>query len=239
MLAVLLLAVLGPAASATEAEARLIVEKAIKAHGGEKALAKTAIAKRTDTGTQAVLTREVPLVSQVSRNLPDRIRLQLEVDRKFSTTLVLNGDKGWQSEGSGPASTLPPGRVRELREEAYVWWLTTLLPLTRPECKLSTVPDIKIDGEPAVGIKVVRKGNADTRLYFLKRNGLLVRIERRTPEGGVDVNKEYSFGGYKEIDGVTIHTRESVKINGRKWTEFTISNYSFPAKIDAAQFSSP
>jgi hypothetical protein len=30
-----------------------------------------------------------------------------------------------------------------------------------------------------------------------------------------------------------------VKINNRKWTEFTISDYTFPAKLDAKTFTKP
>src|SRR5262249_40400990 len=148
-------------------------EKAIKAQGGEKALTKAQQCKRTDNGTQALLGRDVPFVSQVTRSLPDRVRLQIELDKKVNTTLVLDGSKGWQSEGGGPASALPRARVRELREEAYVWWLTTLVPMTKPGFTLSTIDKIKIDGDSAVGIKVVHKGYADTKMYFLERNGLL------------------------------------------------------------------
>jgi hypothetical protein len=225
--------------AATEKEARAILEKGIKAHGGAAALEKALVCKRTDTGMQSLGTRDVPFVSQVTRSLPDRVRLQIELDKKINTTLVLDGNKGWQSEGGAAATGLPPSRVRELREEAYVWWLSTLIPITRKGFKLSTVDSIKIDGEPAVGIKVIHKGHADTRLYFLERNGLLARIDRRTAEGGVQVDKEYLYGGYKEISGLTVPTKETVKVNNRKHTEFTISNYSFPGKLGAGAFARP
>ena len=71
-------------------------------------------------------------------------------------------------------------RVKEVREEAYVWWLATLTPLLKEGFTLSTLPEVQVDGEAAVGVKVVSKGHADTRMYFRKRNGLLARIDRRT-----------------------------------------------------------
>lgn len=224
---------------ADDKDAAAIVERAIKAHGGAEALAKAAQCKRTDTGTQAVVTRDVPFVSQVTRSLPDRVRLHIELDKKITSTLVLDGSKGWQTEGDAPAATLPAARVKELREEAYVWWLTTLVPLTKSGFTLTALPATKIDGEAVVGVRVVRKGNAETKMYFLERNGLLMKIERRVTEGGTPVDKEYLYSLYKEVDGVTLPTKEVVKVNGQKYTELTTSNYTFPAKLDAGTFAKP
>src|SRR5262249_29689439 len=113
----------GPAA-ANEKEAQAVVERAIKAQGGADALSKALVCKRTDTGKQALAIGETPFVSQVTRSLPERVRLQVELDKRIKTTLVLDGDKGWQREGNAPAAQLPASRVKEWREEAYVWWLT-------------------------------------------------------------------------------------------------------------------
>lgn len=228
-----------PAASGNEKEARALVDKAIKAHGGASRLQKALQCTRTDTGHQVILSREVPFVSQVTRSLPDRVRLQIELDKKITTTLVLDGNRGWQSEAGAPAVALPAPRLREMREEAYVWWLTTLVPLTTSGVTLSSLDPIKIDGEPALGIKVTRRGYADTKMYFLQRNGLLAKIERRVNEGGRDVDKEYIYSSYKEFDGLTLPTKEIVKVNKDKYTEFTISNYRFPDKLGAAAFARP
>jgi hypothetical protein len=233
-----LLVSLATPARASEKEARDIVDRAIKAAGGATALTKAAQCKRTDTGTQTLQGRDVPFTSAVTRSLPDKVRLQMELNRKVKTTVVLNGDKAWQSDG-GPAVALLSPRVRELREEAYLWWLTTLVPLTKTGFTLSTVADIKVDGDTAAGIKVVSRGHQDTRLYFSKRNGSLVKIERQSTEGGIKVDKEYFYSAYREFDGARLHTRELVKVNGQKWTAVAISDYSFPDKIDASTFSKP
>jgi hypothetical protein len=233
------LVVLAAPARASEKEALALIERAIKVQGGEAALTKAQQATRTDKGTQALLGRDVPFTSKVTRSLPDKVRLEIELDKKVKTTIVLNGNKGWQTEG-GPAAQQSAQRVKEMREEVYVWWLTTLVPLKKKSgFTLSTIPDVKVDGEAAAGIKVVRKGYADTRMYFLKRNGVLVKIERRVSEAGLPVDKEYLYSAYKDFDGVKLHAKELIKVNGRKWTEFTISDYRFPAKLDAGTFAKP
>jgi hypothetical protein len=241
VLGVGLLVLLAGPSGASEKEALAVIEQAVKAQGGASAMEKAQQCKRSDAGMQALGGREVPFTSEVTRSLPHKVRLKIELDKKkLITTIVLNGDKGWQTEG-GPAVQMFPQRLKELREEAYVWWLATLAPLTKPKTDftLSTIPDVKVAGEPAAGVKVVRKGFADTKMYFLKRNNLLAKIERRTAEAGLPVDKEYFYSAYKEFDGVKLPTKEMLKVNGRKWTELTISDYTFPAKLDAATFAKP
>jgi hypothetical protein len=238
VLAVGLLVLLVAPLRASEKEARLLVERAIKAQGGADGLTKALQCKRTDTGTQALLGRDLPFVSKVTRSLPGKVRLQIDLDKKVKTTIVLNGETAWQTEG-GPAVRLQAQRVKELQEEAYVWWLATLVPLTRTGFTLSSIPGVKVQGEDTAGVKVVRKGRAETRMYFLKRNGLLAKVERRVTEAGQGVDKEYFYSGYKDQGGVKLHTKELVKVNGRKWTEFTISDTSFPAKIEPGAYAKP
>lgn len=228
-----------PWAAADEQEASQILERAIKAHGGEEAMLRAAQSRRTDTGLQAVLANDLPFVSQVTRSLPERVRLDLELDKKISTTLVLDGTRGWQKDGTGPTTPLPSARVRELREEAYVWWLATLVPLTKPGFTIASIPGIKVDGEATAGLRVTRRGYADAKLYFNVRNGLLTKIERRVAEGGREVDKEYLYANFREFQGATLPTKEIVKVNGNRFTEMTISNYSFPEKLGAGAFGRP
>ncbi len=235
----LVVILLTPRALANEKEAREIVERAIKAHGGAAALEKAWQCKRIDTGTQKLLNRDVPFVSEVTRSLPDRVRMQIEFDKRFTSTIVVDDKRGWKSEAGAAAEPLRPELLRDIREELYVNWLTTLTPLTRNEFRLTTIDKIKINGESAVGIRVSRRGYADTRMYFLERNGLLAKIERRVREGGREVDKEYLYSGFKEFGGVVLPTRETVQVNGEKQSEFRISDYSFPEKLGAGTFARP
>ena len=224
---------------ADEKDAKAIIRRAITSHGGAEALAKTLKCKRTDKGNQAVVNKEEAFVSQVTRNLPDKIRLQVKVGKTFETTIVLDGETGWQADNGGPAAKMLAGRTREVREEAFLWYVTSLVPLSNPEFTLSTLPETKIGADAVVGVKVERKGYADTKLYFNKRNGILVSAERRVYEAGLAVDKEYLYEGHRSFGGAMLPTKETVKLNKRKWTEFTISDYTFPTKFDATTFGKP
>jgi outer membrane lipoprotein-sorting protein len=227
-----------PAAVAGEHEDALaVVEQAIKAHGGADALAKAQNVLRTGAGTITLGKDTKAFTAEVAWSLPDRLRMALLVEKKFPLTTVLNGDKGWQSSG-GPAMEMGAESLRELRDELAVRRLATLTPLTRDEFKLAPLPEIKVNGEPAVGVKAAR-GKTEMKLYFDKKTHLLVKIERRASEGGQMLDKEYVFSDHKEFDGVKLPTKEVVLINGRKFTEESGMTYKLPKKIDDTLFGKP
>src|SRR5262249_43908858 len=161
-----------------EQDAKAVVERAIKAHGGADALTKAQTLVRNGTGSMTQFGQTVPFTDEGTWSLPDRLRVAAELDKKFKLTIVLNGDKGWQSVG-GPAVELSAERLGELREEAYVLWLTTLTPLTKSEYTLTPLAEIKVNGDPAVGVLAKTKGRPDVKLYFDKKSDLLVKVERR------------------------------------------------------------
>lgn len=238
-LGLLVCCVIPGTAADSDKESREILDRAIRAHGGADALNKTHNCKRTDRGTQALLDKEETFVGQVSRSLPDKIRLQIEVGKNFRTLIVLDGENGYQSDNNGPAAKMQPARLKELREEIYLTWITTLSPLTKKEFTLTTLPPTKFEGEEAVGFKVEYRGHADTKLYFGKRSGLLIRAERRVMEGGIGVDKEYIYSAHQRISGVVVATKETHRVNKKKWTEFTAGDYSFPGKFAPATFARP
>ena len=239
LLVALVVVTITGSARADEKDARAIIKRAITSHGGAEALTKAQMCKRTDKGKQAIVDKEEPFVSQVTRSLPNKVRLEIKMGKVFETTIVLDGETGWQADNGAPAGKMLAGRMREVREEIFLWHLTTLVPLLEPGFTLSTLPESKVGGETVVGVKVEHKGKADTKLYFNKRNGILISAERRVFEAGLPIDKEYLYEGHKSFGGAMLPTKETVKQNKRKWTEFTISDYTFPTKFDATTFAKP
>ena len=215
-----------------------VVEQAIKAHGGEEALAKSVNSTRTGKGTGSFNGMEVPFTTEVVLSLPDKQRFNLVADKKLHVTKVINGDKGWSLTG-GASLELPKEQIQDLREELYVWWLSTLAPLKKDSFELSPLPEIKVNDKPAVGVKVASKGHADAKLYFDKTSGLLVKIERRAREAGLEVFKEYYYSDHKEIDGVKVPLREVLHVNGRKQHDVTLSAFKVLSKPDESAFGKP
>ncbi len=228
----------GPLRADDRDKALALIDRAIKAHGGEAGLAKVAVSTRTNAGSQTQPTGEVTFTSTVTQSLPDRVRLEIEVGKSKLLT-VIDGAKGWQQSAGGSTFPVDRDRLKEMKGEAYVWWLATLVPLKKDGLTLALAPEIKVDGKPALGVKVSGRGEPDAKLYFDQGSGLLVKIERRAPETGVLVNKEYYFSDFKDFDGVKLPAKEVMTVNGRKWYEVKVLTYKFLAKVEDSAFARP
>lgn len=235
--AVVSLALAVTPARADEKEAKATLEKAIKAHGGAAALGKAARRTHSEAGTLWVRGMEVALVRKVTSDLPARQRQEITLDRAVESLQVLDGDKGYAND-RGVSTDLGKQRVEELREEAHVDWLCTLVPLQK-DFALSSLEKVKVADEPAVGLEAVRKGSPSVRLYFSEKTGLLLEVRWRGSLAGQEVDKVRQHSGHKSFDGLAWHSRETTTIGGKKHREVTLSDVAFPAKLDAKTFGRP
>lgn len=231
----------GPAAAADRDAALAVLDRAIKAHGGADALKRAQTAVRTGTGTLAPAGKDLPFTEETVWQLPGRFRMTLDVgggpDRS-RIVVAVGPDKGWQSTG-GTVADLGRERLEELREEAYVLWLTTLTPLRQDGFELTPLPEARAGGRALAGVRAASKGHADVQLYFDKESGLLVKVERRAREAGLAVEKEYLYGSPKDFDGVKLPTRVTELHNGSRFADLTNVSYKFLRTVNDATFARP
>ena len=238
----LLSATAGPLKAGERDQALSLIERAIKAHGGAEGLARASVSTRTSAGTQAQPGgggADVTFTSEITQSLPDRIRIAMEVEKRVKVLIVIDGDKGWVQSAGGGSIPLDRERVKEMRGEAYVSWLATLLPLKKDGLTLGLAPEIKVDGKPAWGIKVSGRGEPEARLYFDQGSGLLVKVERRATEAGVPVTKAYYYSDFKDFDGVKLPAKEVMTVNGKKWYEVKVLTCKFLKKAEDSAFARP
>ena len=218
-------------------KALVVIEQAIKAHGGADALNKAQSYSRSGKGT-FFIGGETPLVTEETIHLPNRCRANIQA-RGARIILVLNGDKGWIQDG-GVTAELTKAAHKERREELYVWRLMNLRPLLKDEFELTPLADAKVGERETAVIKVARKDYPDVRMFFDKKTGLLVKIARRATEAGLTIPKEYQYSEHKEFDGVKMPTKEVITLNGNtKLSEVQFRNYKVLSDIDAKTFDKP
>ncbi len=219
-----------------------ILDAAIKAQGGAEALAKTQTIVRTASGQMTVADKPVSITEQLTARWPDRVRRELEIKQGEMTQrviLVLGGDKGWHLAG-GTSGEMTPQRVQELRDDGLAQQMATLIPLRKDTSfALAPLPETKVDGKPALGVSVSRKGMNDIQLYFDKETHLLIRMTRRASEAGTAVAKEETYAEYKEFDGVKLPTRIVQSVEGKKVLAISEATYKFPGKVEDAVFGRP
>jgi hypothetical protein len=217
--------------------AREIVDRALRAHGGSPALAKTRLLKRTAEGTIYALNQGVPFKTELLIAPPDRFHDLIDV-KGNKMIRVVNQDKGWSVAG-GVTTDMTKSDLEDLLDEGYVLWLSTVLALTEDGFDLTALSDAKFAGRPADGVRVGRRGHGEVNLYFDPSSGRLAGITRRTRLANIDVTKEYRFADYKEMDGVQLATKIEEYLQGKKSYDLTVQKYEFPEKPDANAFSKP
>jgi hypothetical protein len=235
--------VLGPASGVrAEDEARAIIDKAIKAHGGQKKLDKFS-AVQTKSKGKIELFGGIDFTQEVSAQFPNKFKEALEMDiqgQKVAVTSVYNGKEGWIN-ANGMDVELNDKFKDVLREGAYLINLSQLTPLRDKKYTLSLLGEVQVNGKPAVGIKVESKGHKDASFYFDKKTGLLVKIEHRTVDfqSMQEVTEERIITEYRDIDGRKAPKKVTVNRDGKKLLDAEVTEVKYLEKLDDSEFAKP
>lgn len=224
------------------ADARALVNKAIKAHGGDK-LAKFSASTVKLKGTVHAMGQAIPFTGEVNTHGADRQKVEIEASvgaEKFRVINILNGDKGWSRMGED-TKELDKDTLANAKSQAYGAWVATLVPLKDKAFTLATVGEFKLEKRTALGIKVSRKGHKEVDLYFDKETGLLVKSESRVRDegSGQEVTEETFYDGYKEVQGTKQAMKFTIKRDGKLFLEAEATEVELAEKLDASVFAKP
>ncbi len=223
-----------------QASAEAIVDKAIEAHGGIKALERARILTSSQAGKFVAFATETPFTSDLIVDLPDRYRHTMLIgEEKKPVVNVLNRNQGWFVNGG---TTTPMGRdvLTEARDEGFAFHVSKLAPLRREKgFTLQSMPEAKHQGKAVLVVKASMKDRDDIVLSFDKETNLLVKMSRKAALGGLTVDKDYYFDGHKVFNGAKLPTKLQELLNGRKCMDYTISSYRFHEKADDKEFAKP
>lgn len=225
-------------------DARAIIAKAVKAHGGQANLEKFPATTARFKGTFHGMGEGIPMTGELNTQGNDRLRVDVEVTVGGMTIRVINilaGDKGWNKLGDQATAEMTKDELEESRKQAHTAWVTTLAPLKDKSFTFATLGEVKINDRPAVGVKVSRKGQRDVDLYFDKQTGLLVITEAMVKLDGSDqeVIEETFPSDYKEVQGTQQAMKFVVKRDGKLYMEGTISEVVLSEKLDPSLFTKP
>jgi hypothetical protein len=232
-----------PARADDQADAQALLDRAIKAGGGEANLSKSFNATWKSKGK--LHDSGLTFTSEEFFQAPDRLREVVVYEdgqgQKTKILSILNGDKGWTRTGDEDPEDMDKDALAQEQEEAYLNWVTALAPLKDKAFRLTVLGEIKVDDRPALGLRVSRKDRADVKLYFDKENALLVKTERKRKdvENNKEVNEEVFYRSYKDVQGVQQPMKFEVKWDGQAYGEFEITDIKFPEKLEDNLFTKP
>ncbi|MCS6977947.1 MAG: hypothetical protein NZM31_13195 [Gemmatales bacterium] len=229
---------------ASQNRARAILERAIKAHGGDIRVNR---ARNTHLKLNAKAIappdEESPFQLEIVMQLPDKYRSTLTTtvqNTPVVRTIIVNGDKGWMTV-NGQGKELSAKELAEAKEQMYAEWVCRLITLRESDCVLREMDETKIENRPVQVVNVTRKGRRDVNLFFDKQTGLLVKMEHIVRDHqGLDSSQEVVFIGYRDTATGPKHwTRIIVFNDSKRIFEAELVEVRFPERLDDRLFQKP
>ena len=239
VVATTLLSVLGSPVWADDQDTKAILDKAIKALGGEAKLGKALAFSSKAKGTIRFGGNENPFNSQLTVKGLDHYRSEFGNDM-FQGVVVLAGDKGWRKFGDNLMEMDADAVANEKRNIYLQVVPVTLVPLKGKGFKVESVGEEKVGDKPAVGLKATGPDGKDFNLYFDKESGLPVKLTAKVIGFmGEEFTQETTFGDYKDFDGIKKATKVEVKRGGETFLEQEVTEFKALDKVPPETFAEP
>jgi hypothetical protein len=229
-----------------QADLKAVIEKAIKAAGGDEKLAKFTAQTFKGKGKWYGMGDGIDYTGTWDVQRPDKMRVQIEVSAggmSFTFIRVVNGNKVWSKLNDTTTTVEDKDEIAEAKEANYVGWVATLRPLLKEkDFTLTALDEIKVDGKPAVGVHVFHKDHRDVNLYFDKDKGLLVKAESMVKDfmdGGKEFKQETLYGDHKEVNGLQLPMKLVINRDGKKYIDVEVTEIEPKEKLDNSLFDKP
>jgi hypothetical protein len=233
----------GPPARADEKEAMAVIDRAIKAVGGEEKLAKARVLTWKIKGTVTFNGNDGAMTGQTIAEGLDHYRAEFEADFDGNTVkgvVVINGDKGWRRTGE-ETSELDADTLANEKRSVYLQLATTLLvPVKGKGFKIESAADEKIGEKPASVVKVTGPDGKDFTLYFDKESGLPAKVVAKMINfQGEEFIQESRYSDYKDFDGIKKATKVEIKRDGEKFLDGELVEFKVLDKAQPNTFTEP
>jgi hypothetical protein len=231
--------------AAAEDKPREIIERAIKAHGGQNKLERITCDKVKAQGVMHIGDDDVPFTTETFVQLPGQFKstvVATQNDRKRTIVQILNGDKTSVTVDGQPIKVTAASDL-EMRENMHLERAVRLVPLlTDKAFELAALEETKVNDQPANSVRVSMKGHKDLRMYFDKETNLLMKTEHmlEEPKEGKEFKQEEYYGDFKDLGGgFTRPTRITVYRDGKKIMEAKLTEVKYLEKIPETEFTKP
>ncbi len=227
-----------PSGLRAQDDVQKIIDKAVKAHGGEANLAKFKAYHMHFKGTRDIQGNNVPYTQEVFFQFPDKLKETTTLDfmgQEIVSSMIVNGNEV-SFTARGQDKPVSESFRKEMQEALHAARLRIALALNDKELKFAPLGEVQVNGKPAVGLKVSAKGRRDVNLFFDKESGLLVKGERQFLQGDNEVREERIVEEFQEVQGVKIGKKMRLLRDGQKLLEVEVTKAKLLEKLDDALF---
>jgi hypothetical protein len=236
-LAAAFLPMLGVPAQADDKDAKAILDKAIKALGGEEKLGKAEAFSWKSKGIVIFNGNESESNTEMTVKGLDHLHREFGNDQ-FHGSVVLSGDKGWRKFGDD-LRNLEGDFLANEKRNAYLHVVPiTLMPLKGNGFKCETSGEEKVGDKPAVILKITGPDGEDFTLSFDKESGMPVKeVAKVLGFQGQELTQEITFADYKDFDGIKKATKIEIKREGERFQTMEITGFKVLDKVDPETFA--
>jgi hypothetical protein len=227
------------AARADGPDAKEVIDKAIKALGGEEKLAKIEAYSYKAKGKVTFGGNDNDVNVTVTAKGLDHYRRESKSDN-FQVMWVIAGDKGWLKFNDEPREIEGDGLAHEKRRAYMAILPVTLVAVKGKGFKIESAGEQKVGDKPAAGVKITGPDSKDFTMYFDKESGLPVKtVGMVMGFQGEEANQEATYSDYKDFDGVKKATKLVITNNGEAFQELTITEFKVLDKVEPDTFTEP
>jgi hypothetical protein len=228
--------------SPAQDEARAIIERAVKAHGGADKLGRVK-GQITKTKGKLELLGGADFTQESAVQYPNKFREVMHLSvmgNEVDVTTVYNGKEGWLNV-MGMTRPLEGATLDAVKDAIDTMALSRLAIMGGKDLKLSLLGESMVNGKPVLGVKVSREGRKDVNMYFDKGTGLLAKLEHRVkdPQGGQDVAEERIILEYQDVDGMKVAKKAQINRDDKKFMDVVVEDVKFADKLDDVLFEKP
>ena len=223
-------------------DAKAIIDKAVKAHGGSEKLghlkAQQAKSKgRLELGSGLDFTQES--IFQYPAKIKETLHISA-MGQMIDFITVFNGKEGWIST-MGQTKPLEGVQLEAINEAMDAIALMRLAFLGGKDYELAALGESKVNDRAVVGVKVSRKGKKDVNMYFDKETNLLSKVEHRVkdPMSGQEVNEERFITEYQTLDGMKVAKKVSIHRDDKKFMDLEVLEVKFLDRVEDGAFEKP
>lgn len=185
-------------------DARAVIDRAVKAQGGETKLAAVRAVQLKIKGTIQAPEGALPFTALTSSQLPSQFRHDMVYDRGTLkvTQVQVYDDSHVSIRVDKQILNLDADLQAALLKGRYADRLAGLTLLKDKGFELKALGASKVEGREAVGVKVTAKEQPEVLLFFDKENGLLLKTEHRQldPRTRQEAIQEVFYSDYRELD---------------------------------------
>ncbi len=238
----LLFAVTHVAAADDQANAREILDKAIKVHGGEAALRKYVGMTFKAKCNIVAGDMKIPTTFEGALSGDYKLRMVTLDERGRTESIdVVNGKQGWTKAGDEETKELTTEQLETQREAIFMDWSSLLVSLKAKDVRLAVGEEITVADKKAVCIVASRDKHPDLKVYFSKDTHLFVKTQRKYKnEEGKEVDEVCIYSDYHDLADIMQPMKSVTFEDGTKIMETELTELKFSEKpLDDKLFAKP